>query len=110
MRKIDKRLVGTWKGTDNGQIIKEEVNHWVITRLADGTYYVDFTTVHIETGHSETNRSKGIWYVKDNVYYEDMGSVFGPEVYIFKVLTEKAIYFSDVRHDYHFTDYKVLLN
>ena len=55
--KVAQKLVGTWKGSETDQKVVGMTKYWVLSRFADGTFSMMFTTSqdceinsHVETG------------------------------------------------------------
>lgn len=68
-KKIDKRLIGNWKGTETNQQELGVKKDWIVTRNEDGTYFIKFTLTDKENNVSETQYD-GIWWVEKGNFYE----------------------------------------
>lgn len=109
MKSIKDRFVGTWEGTDHGSLDKDEVNFWEVSRTKDGKFYVEFTT-HFNNGTIEKSVEKGLWFVDENFFYEQRDGEDEADVYEYKIISDREIYFKDTISNYRFTDNKQLMN
>lgn len=66
--KIDKKLVGTWYGSEIGSQREGLEKHWIQERYENGTYTIMFLSIE----ECVVNKlvEKGKWWVKDGVFYE----------------------------------------
>lgn len=66
--KIDKKLVGLWKGSEKDQQIAGMEKLWVMDRKEDGTFTLIFTTVQ----DCEVNQQieKGQWWIENGEFHE----------------------------------------
>ena len=69
---IDKKLVGTWSGSEKDEQIKGVQIFWVQYRYADGTYKIVFTVKYdgVPENQSDKFTEFGNWWVKDGVFNE----------------------------------------
>ena len=108
--KVDQKLVGTWKGSETDQQVVGMTKYWVLSRFADGTFSMMFTTSqdceinsHVETGQ---------WWVEKGEYHE-LHFVSGlTDVYTYSfptknTVTYKVVNSTMVGETYEFTDTKV---
>lgn len=107
--KLKQVFIGTWKGTDKGTLNEDETNNWLVTRTNEGLFFVEFTT-YFRDGTIEKSSEKGLWYVEDDLFYEQRDGEDEADIYTYKVLSEKLISFKDTISSYQFTDEKILLN
>lgn len=90
--KIDKQLVGLWKGSEKGQQIAGLEKLWVMDRKEDGTFVLIFTTVQ----DCEVNQhiEKGQWWIENGEFHE-LHFVSGQtDTYTYKVLDPDHVKFS----------------
>ena len=110
---IDPRFVGKWKGSDEGKVIPEQINFWIMNRKSDGTFEIIFET-HYQDGTVEQSFETGSWYVTDGVFYEHRDSDEQTDVYQFEFLSPQIIQFIEINPDkensYIFKDYKLIEN
>ncbi len=113
LHSIDQRFVGTWKGSDQGQLTVGEVNHWIIKRTSDGLYFISFET-HYDDGEIIRSEGEGIWFVENGYYYASRELEDELDCYQFVFLASNAIQFIDIEERnnkvYQFVDYKVIVN
>ena len=108
--KIDPKLVGTWKGSETDQQVEGMTKYWVLSRFADGTFSMMFTTSqnceinnHVETGQ---------WWVQDNEYHELHFVSGSTDVYTYSFPTANTVKYKVVDskivgETYEFIDTKV---
>lgn len=113
IKTIDPRFVGKWKGSDEGKVIPEQINFWMINRKASGMFEIIFET-HYEDGKVEQSFETGNWYVIDGVFYEYRESDEQTDMYQFEFLTPQIIQFIELNskseNPYMFKDYKLIEN
>ncbi len=61
-KQVDKRFVGTWTGSENGQQIDGMSKSWEMKRFEDGTFILDFT--YTQFGESKNLQETGNWWLK----------------------------------------------
>ena len=110
----DPRFVGVWKGTDHGKFFKGETNSWIVNRKSDGTFYINFQTIHEDESISYTEEA-GFWGIKNNEYYEFREKKKKKDEYSFLFLSNDSIHFiinepEQKEEPYNFVDYKMLLD
>lgn len=110
--KIDKRLVGTWKGCENGQQYKDVMTCWIMERKDDGTFVLDVSS-HMENEVSVGN-DNGTWWVENDKFFELHNNSNKTDIYKYKVIKKDDIYFESLKmngnitgDNYMFNDYKV---
>lgn len=111
--KIDQKLVGTWKGSETDQQVEGMTKYWVLSRFADGTFSMMFTTSqnceinsHVETGQ---------WWIQNGEYHELHYISGNTDVYTYSFPTENTVKYKVldskiVGETYEFTDTKVTDN
>lgn len=90
--KIDKQLVGLWKGSEKDQQIAGVEKLWVMDRKEDGTFVLIFTTVQ----DCEVNQhiEKGQWWIENGEFHE-LHFVSGQtDTYTYKLLDSDHVKFS----------------
>lgn len=90
--KIDKQLVGLWKGSEKDKQITGMEKLWVMDRKEDGTFVLIFTTVQ----DCEVNQhiEKGQWWIENGEFHE-LHFVSGQtDTYTYKVLDPDHVKFS----------------
>lgn len=110
--KIDKQLVGLWKGSEKDQQIAGLEKLWVMDRKEDGTFVLIFTTVQ----DCEVNQhiEKGQWWIENGEFHE-LHFVSGQtDTYTYKVLDSDHVKFSSKQQSmtmaadtYSFVDTKI---
>ena len=111
--KIDEKLVGTWKGSETDQQVEGMTKYWVLSRFADGTFSMMFTTSqnceinsHVETGQ---------WWIQNGEYHELHYVSGNTDVYTYSFPTNNTVKYKVldskiVGETYEFTDTKVADN
>lgn len=111
--KIDQKLVGTWKGSETDQQVEGMTKYWVLSRFADGTFSMMFTTSqnceinsHVETGQ---------WWIQNGEYHELHYISGNTDIYTYSFPTENTVKYKVldskiVGETYEFTDTKVTDN
>ena len=112
--KADPRFVGVWRGTDHGKFFKGETNSWVVSRKSDGTFHINFKTIHEDESVSYSE-DVGYWGIKDNEYFEYRESDEKKDQYTFVFLSNDSIHFiinepEEKEEPYNFVDFKILLD
>jgi len=113
LEKIDKRFVGTWKGTDNGTYNIGEVNSWFVNRKEDGTFSIKFQTEY-HNGSIERLEEVGTWWIESDFFFELKEDADAHECYVFSFINGETIQFIDAQDDfeepYTFLDRRVYLD
>ena len=110
--KLDKKMFGSWKGSENDNQRKGLVKYWIQHRFEDGTFLLLFTAV--ENGEVESFVEKGQWWIENGEFYElhfDSGKT---DVYTYSLLDENHVKFkakkvgvSFENAEYEFIDTKI---
>ncbi|AZA72998.1 hypothetical protein [Chryseobacterium indoltheticum] len=110
--KIDKKLVGLWKGSEKDQQIDGMEKLWVMDRKEDGTFTLIFTTVQ----NCEINQhiEKGQWWVENGEFHELHFNSGNTDVYTYEVPDKSHIKFKSknmsmdmINNEYSFVDTKI---
>ena len=110
--KLDKKMFGSWKGSENDNQRKGLVKYWVQHRFEDGTFLLLFTA--IENGEVESFVEKGQWWIENGEFHElhfDSGKT---DVYTYAFVDENHVKFkakkvgvSFENSEYEFIDTKI---
>lgn len=110
--KLDKKMFGSWKGSEKDNQRKALVKYWVQHRFEDGTFLLLFTA--IENGEVESFVEKGQWWIENGEFHElhfDSGKT---DVYTYTFVDENHVKFkakkvgvSFENSEYEFTDTKI---
>ncbi|AQY23194.1 hypothetical protein CYV15_07420 [Riemerella anatipestifer] len=90
-KQVDKRFVGTWTGSENGQQIDGMSKSWEMKRFEDGTFILDFT--YTQFGESENLQETGNWWVENgkfNEFHDESGKT---DVYQYEIINKNQIRF-----------------
>lgn len=82
--RIDKKLVGLWKGSEKDQQIRGMEKLWIMERKEDGTFMLLFTTV--QDCQVNQHVEKGQWWIENGDFHElhyDSGKT---DVYTYQTL------------------------
>ncbi|AZA92298.1 Uncharacterised protein [Chryseobacterium nakagawai] len=110
--KIDKHLVGIWKGGEKDQQIAGMEKLWVMDRKENGTFVLIFTTVQ----DCEVNQhiEKGQWWIENGEFHELHFASGQTDTYTYKVLDPNHVKFSSKQQTmtmatdtYSFVDTKI---
>ncbi|REC45102.1 hypothetical protein [Chryseobacterium sp. 5_R23647] len=87
--KIDKKLVGIWKGGEKDQQIEGVEKLWVMDRKQDGTFTLIFTTVQ----NCEINQhvEKGQWWIENGEFHELHFDSGNTDVYTYQLLDNSHV-------------------
>jgi hypothetical protein len=110
--KLDKKMFGSWKGSENDNQRKGLVKYWIQHRFEDGTFLLLFTA--IENGEVESFVEKGQWWIENGEFHElhfDSGKT---DVYTYSFVDENHVKFkakkvgvSFENAEYEFIDTKI---
>lgn len=110
--KIDKNLVGLWKGSEKDQQIEGLEKLWIMERKQDGTFMLLFTTV--QDCKVDQHVEKGQWWIENGEFHElhyDSGMT---DVYTYEVLDHSHVKFKSkeqsmemATNNYTFVDTKI---
>lgn len=91
-KQIDKRLVGTWVGSEKDDQIDGMEKSWEMKRNADGTFVLDFRfNVDGKIQHSMEN---GSWWIENGKFHEFHEYSGKTDLYRYEVLDKNQIKFS----------------
>jgi len=90
-KQIDKRLVGTWEGSEKNEQMEGMTKEWIMTRSSDGTFVLDFT--FYQDGERHKNVETGNWWVQDGKFYESHTESGMTDTYTYQVLDKDHIKF-----------------
>ncbi|MGG5578306.1 lipocalin family protein [Myroides sp. C15-4] len=91
-KQIDKRLVGTWGGSEKDEQMEGLEKQWEMQRKADGTFVLDFS--YKLDGNANNGIEKGNWWVENGKFYEFHEYSGQTDVYQYEVLDKNRIKFS----------------
>lgn len=97
---IDKRLVGTWAGSEKDQQIEGVSKEWEMLRKEDGTFVLDFKA--ITPNETEEFTEKGTWWIEQNKFFEYHTDSNKTDTYKFEVLNKNEIKFEMLNTDVDF--------
>ena len=110
--KLDKKMFGSWKGSENDNQRKGLIKYWIQHRFEDGTFLLLFTAV--ENGEVESFVEKGQWWIENGEFHElhfDSGKT---DVYTYSFVDENHVKFkakkvgvSFENAEYEFIDTKI---
>jgi hypothetical protein len=107
----DQKLIGCWKGFEEGQQQEGLNKYWVSCRFQDGTSTILFIAIDAD-GKVTQNTENGKWWVEDGKYYELHNVDNVTDVYDYEIL-EDSVKFNSVElmgkkdTTYSFNDYKI---
>ncbi|RKE92174.1 hypothetical protein [Ichthyenterobacterium magnum] len=91
-KQLDKRLLGSWKGFEENQIIEGVQSTWIQHRFDDGKFIL--LAVYNGDCDIETGAEKGEWWIENNLFYELHYSSGLTDIYEYKVLDENTVRFT----------------
>ncbi|NOR87010.1 MAG: hypothetical protein GQ527_05325 [Bacteroidales bacterium] len=97
-KQIDKRLVGSWGGSEESQETAGVSKNWVMQRNADGSYKIQFV-FNNEEGIRYSNEV-GNWWIEDGKFHEYHKISQKTDVYDYVVLNKNEIKFQSVQLSY----------
>ncbi|MDQ0595632.1 hypothetical protein QFZ37_004001 [Chryseobacterium ginsenosidimutans] len=89
--KIDKNLVGLWKGSEKDQQIIGMEKLWIMERKEDGTFMLLFTT--IQNCVIDQQVEKGQWWVENGEFHELHFNSGQADIYNYQILDPSHIKF-----------------
>ncbi|MGD1319217.1 hypothetical protein [Chryseobacterium sp. 2R14A] len=110
--KIDKNLVGLWKGGEKDQQIEGMEKLWIMDRKEDGTFTLIFTTIQ----NCEVNQhiEKGQWWIENGEFHELHFDSGNTDVYTYELPDKSHIKFRSksmsmdmINNEYSFVDTKI---
>ncbi len=90
--KIDKRLVGTWEGSEEDTQFIGMSKSWTMTRKADGTFTLDFRVS--QNGQTRTVIETGRWWTQDGHFHEFHDVSGATDVYDYQILNATQVKFT----------------
>lgn len=89
--KIDKDLVGLWKGSEKDQQIRGMEKLWVMERKDDGTFMLLFTTV--QDCKVNQHLEKGQWWIENGDFHELHFNSGQTDVYSYQITDSSHVKF-----------------
>ncbi|MFM9825872.1 hypothetical protein [Flavobacterium sp.] len=90
-KKIKKKIIGTWSGSEEGNQIKGVTKYWIQERKKNGTFILMYTAI---TDCKAVNLVEiGKLWIKDGLFYEKTDTNNDPDVYEVKILEDGKIHF-----------------
>lgn len=93
-KRIDKRLIGKWSGSEMGKQMKGVEKRWVMDRNNDGSFVLNFE--NIEGIDTLFFREKGSWWIEGRRFYEFHENSKQTDIYEYEILTKNVIKFRSV--------------
>ncbi|AZI22953.1 hypothetical protein EIH07_07835 [Chryseobacterium taklimakanense] len=69
-KEYDKKMVGCWKGSEEGQQLEDVNKYWVNCRLENGKSVLLFVALNPKNGAVMQSTENGIWWTSKGRYYE----------------------------------------
>lgn len=111
-KQIDKRLVGTWEGSEKDEQMQGLAKKWTMIRNADGTFELDFTAKL--DGEDVSSNETGTWWIEDGKFHEYHDYSGMTDIYDYEVLSKNKVKFKSSvmvmemnTESYEFIDNKV---
>lgn len=101
-KQIDNRLVGVWKGSENGQQLADVKKEWEMERNSDGTFNLKFKT--ISEGITDEFEEAGNWWVKGNTFYEYHTDSDNTDTYKYTALNKEQVKFKMLSSEVNFEE------
>jgi len=112
VNKLDDKMFGSWKGSENDNQRKGLVKYWIQHRFEDGTFLLLFTA--IENGEVESFVEKGQWWIENGEFHELHFNSGKTDVYTYTFVDENQVKFkakkvgvSFENSEYEFIDTKI---
>lgn len=89
---VDKRLVGTWVGSESDQQISGVQKSWEMKRNSDGSFILNFT--YSQDGEIHNSVETGKWWIENgrfNEFHNDSGKT---DVYKYEILSQDKVKFT----------------
>ncbi len=90
-KQLDVRLFGSWKGSEQRQLIEGVQSSWIQHRFEDGKFLL--LASYIDNGDIIQDAEKGEWWIEDGLFYELHYFSNKTDVYEFEVLDNNHIKF-----------------
>lgn len=91
VNKLDNKMFGSWKGSENDNQRKGLVKYWIQHRFEDGTFVLLFTA--IENGEVESFVEKGQWWIENGEFHELHFNSGKTDVYTYTFVDENHVKF-----------------
>lgn len=111
-KNFDPKIMGCYKGLDEGLQIENVSRYWISCRLDKGKSILLFITKW-EDGNITQHTENGQWWTKDGKYYEFHKDSGLTDIYNYEVLENGNIKFNSIEiigkkdDTYSFIDYKI---
>lgn len=89
--KLDEKMFGSWKGSENDNQRKGLVKYQIQHRFEDGTFLLLFTA--IENGEVESFVEKGQWWVENGEFHELHFNSGKTDVYTYSFIDKNHVKF-----------------
>ncbi len=110
-KEIDKKLIGIWKGCEEGQQFQNTTKCWKMERKADGTFILELNA-NFEGGEV-TSLEPGSWWIENGKFHEFHENSQQTDTYDYTVLNKNEILFKSIKmsvamaeESYEFVDYR----
>ncbi len=90
-KQIDKRLIGTWTGSEKDQQISGVQKSWEMDRKADGTFELDFRFT--QNGQITNTVETGNWWIENEKFHEKHIESGNTDIYSYQVLGKNQVKF-----------------
>jgi len=111
-KQIDKRLTGTWEGSEKDTQMEGMTKKWTMIRNDDGTFQLDFEIT--TDGETDKTTETGTWWIENAKFHEYHDYSGMTDVYEYEILNKKSVKFKsqslamEMNTDsYEFIDHKV---
>lgn len=101
-KQIDKKLVGTWEGSEMDKQVAGMKKEWKKIRRDDGTFTLDFTM--IQNGETDKLIDNGNWWVEGSNFFEFHENSDKTDTYKYVVLRDNQIQFEMINSEMEFAD------
>jgi hypothetical protein len=107
----DPKLVGCWRGEENGQQRTGTRKYWVSCRFADGTSTLLFIAIDENCETNQTTEN-GKWWVENGKYYELHNYDGVVDIYNYQAIGDDIKFtavevMGDKNSSYTFVDYRI---
>lgn len=110
-KEIDKKLVGIWKGCEEGQQYQNTSKCWKMDRKEEGTFILE-VSANFESG-LVTSIENGSWWVENGKFHELHENSQQTDTYDYTIVNKNEILFKSIEmsvpmtgESYEFTDYR----
>lgn len=112
-REYDPKMIGCWKGSEEGQQIQDVDKYWVNCRFENGKSVLLFVALNPKNGVVMQSTENGTWWTSKGKYYEFHKTSGLTDIYKYKVSEdgdfvdfESEFIIGKVDNTYKFTDEK----